>query len=503
VFFSSGHYGGDGLENYLVAQSIVKDGDLSIHDTEFGVKEMHYQKRGNIGSGGKIYSGHGLGMPILLVPLYFVGMVMSFFVRGVHPEYVTQLFVSFANPIICAGLSSVFFLLLSELKYSMKISFVTTVIFSFCTMNFVYSRSGFSEPAVTLCFLFAVFFVLRYLNTGVSRYILYCGLFSGYSVLIKKNYIIYIVCFALTILLYGFKEKDIRKTVINISLFAIPMVLYLMVILVFNYIRYDGILNTEHGSVSNMISKASTGGKYFKGFFYFFLSSGKGFFFFNIPLILFALGIKGFCKKYRVISFLVVSIIFMNFSFHIYIFDRGTLFSWGPRYIYLSIPLLALFLAHAICESKYLSGRLVMWVFAIMGFLVQLPSLFVNSSKWLYFLKERLNVDEYLINYVPDISPLKGTWYMFFSFLCNLIYGKSLVFGFDPDHRFITLAKASLSGYDSLDIWWFHILNLHRSLMPFVVILLLLILGVTFYTLSKIIYTLKMDDKKVNVYKTG
>ncbi len=496
AFFSSGHYGGDGLENYLVAKSIVSDGDLSIHDTEFGVKEMKYQKRGKIGRGGKIYSGQGLGMPILLVPFYFLGTVMSFFVKGVHPEYVTQLFVSFVNPIMCAGLSVVFILLLSELKYSMRISFISSLIFSFCTMSFAYSRCGFSEPAVTFCFLFAAYFILRYLNTGSLCYIFYSGLFSGYSMFIKKNYLIYIICFVLTFIVYGYKEKDIRKTVINLSIFAFPLVIYLLIIFGFNYVRYEGIFNTEYGSVSNMIAKASTEYKYFKGSFYFLFSSGKGFLFFNIPIILFLFSIKDFCSKNKVFSFLVLSIILLNFSFHIFHFDRGSLFSWGPRYLFLSIPFLAVFLAHAIYESRHLSGKIAIWVLAIMGFLVQLPSLFVNNSRWLFFLKEKLNIDEYMINYIPDISPIKGTWYMFLSFLYKLTSGKSLVFDFDPDHRLITPTKASLSGYDLLDIWWFHILKVHSSMMPFVLILLVFIIGMTFFTLSKIVYALKMNDKE-------
>jgi len=499
VFFSSGHYGGDGLENYLVAQSIVKDGDLSIHDAEFGVKEMKYQKRGKIGSGGKIYSTHGLGMPILLVPLYFLGSIMSFFVKGVHPEYVTQLFVSFANPIMCAGLSVVFILLLSELKYSMRISFISTLIFSFCTMSVVYSRSGFSEPAVTLCFLIAAFFTLRYLNTGLLRYILYSGFFSGYPILIKKTYLIYIICFVLPLLVYGYKEKNVRKMVVKLAIFAIPLVIYLLIILGFNYVRYEGIFNTEYGTVSDVIAKVSTPHKYFKAFFYFFFSSGKGFFFFNIPLILFLFGVKDFCRRNKVFSFLVLSIILLNFSFHIYLFDRGTLFSWGPRYLYLSIPFFAVFLAHAIHESKYFSGKLAIWVLAIMGFLVQLPSLFINNSRWLFFLKEKLNVDEYMINYVPDLSPIKGTWYMCLSCLYNVKSDKSLAFGFDPDHRFITPANAFLSGYDSLDIWWFHALKVHSSMMPFVLILLVFIIGMASFTFYKIVYTLKMNDEKVGI----
>jgi len=70
MIFSNGHYGGDGLENYLTAESIVLDGDTAIHDRPFGVDEMNYKTRGNKDEEGSYYSDYGIGMPVLLVPFF-------------------------------------------------------------------------------------------------------------------------------------------------------------------------------------------------------------------------------------------------------------------------------------------------------------------------------------------------------------------------------------------------------------------------------------------------
>ncbi|MGB3114258.1 MAG: hypothetical protein WBC00_06540, partial [Candidatus Omnitrophota bacterium] len=150
VLISSGRFGGDGLENYLTAESIVLDGDFSIHDREFGVKEMKYAERGRTGADGKIYSQYGLGAAILLVPFYFIGDLVSSFVPGIPHDYVTQFAVSLFNPVILAFVAVAMFKLLIKLGYTAKTSFVAVLIYSLCTMNVVYARSGFSEPVVAL-----------------------------------------------------------------------------------------------------------------------------------------------------------------------------------------------------------------------------------------------------------------------------------------------------------------------------------------------------------------
>lgn len=498
VFFSTGHYGGDGLENYLVAKSIVEDGDVTIYDTEFGVKEMRYEKRGEIGRNGKLYSTYGMGIPILLVPLYFFGFCTSFFLRSMHPNYLTQFFVSFSNPLICSIIAIALILLLSELKYSFKVCLITAVVFSFCTMNSVYARSGFSEPAVALCFLLAAFFILRYFNTRLLRYLYISGLCFGYAILIKKSYLIYIICFILTFFIYGYKERSIRKTLTALSAFAIPLSIYMLIILGFNYIRYGGIFITEYGTLSDMAAKGATSQKFFKGFIYFFFSSGKGYFFFNIPLILSLFGILTFCKKHRLFSFLISSIILLNFSFHVYLFDRGTLFSWGPRYLFPTIPFMSIFMADFIYESRRLFRRLTIFLLSAIGFFIQLPCLFINNSRWLFFLKEKVGVSEYMINYVPDLSPIKGVWYMFISLLHNLRFGESLSFIFNPDHRFIPKTEISLSGYDILDIWWFHIIKINPSLTPYVLLSILFLVCVFSYMFFKVMRILQKPKMVVS-----
>ena len=79
---ASGHYGGDGFWSYLTAESLLLDGDLIVGDRPFLVREMHNQFTGNgqegaVVSSDRLYSKYGLGLALLEIPFYGVGLLVS------------------------------------------------------------------------------------------------------------------------------------------------------------------------------------------------------------------------------------------------------------------------------------------------------------------------------------------------------------------------------------------------------------------------------------------
>ena len=491
VFFSSGHFGGDGIENYLTARSVVIEQDLSIYDDSFGVKEMRYdstKKNRVTGRGGKIYSSYAMGMPILLLPLFFLGHIVSLIVKGVPADYITQFFVSLTNPIIYACMALFIFMILQKLKYSKQIAFITALVSSFCTMNLIYARSGFSDPAVALFFLISGYFLLRYFQKGPLFSVLLSGAAFSYAVFIKKHFIIYILCYLLIFYIAYKRDKNILKAAKAVFAFLVPVGICILLILIFNYLRFGGALNTEFGTPSDMLSKGTTGARYIKASYYYLLSSGKGYLFFNIPLILALFGIRGFLKKQSLFGIFALSLIMLNLAFCVWIFQRGSLFSWGPRYLLLTVPFMSIFMAEFIAQAKEPFKRFTIILLSSLGFLVQFPCLFINNSKWLFFIKEQLQQKEYMINFIPDLSPIKGCWILFISMIKNLISGESMAYAYNPDPLLVKRIAASLSGYDIMDTWWFHTMKLYPVLMPytiFSIVLLFLLVSLSLLSIRR------------------
>ncbi|MFH1868842.1 MAG: glycosyltransferase family 39 protein [Candidatus Omnitrophota bacterium] len=484
ILFSNGHYGGDGLETYLTAESIVLDGDLFIHDRPFEVEQMRYRKRGFVLDEGKFYTRQGLGVVLLLVPFYLLGHTISGFFSSIPRGYITQFFVSLSNPFILALLGVFLFKLLRAFGFKPKTSLYAVIIYSFCTMNIIYARSGFAEPAVALCLTLAVLYLLRYKDSGSIAYLFISALFLGYTIFIKKNSLLYLPSFTLYLVYliktHGAREKKALYIIKSGFAFLIPFAFYALIILLQNYILYGSMASTEFGSVSDMLSKTESGGQAMKGVYYYLISSGKGYFIFNLVFIPALFGIAGVFRKRKDTAIFIISLLLFNFIFYVRIFVRGTLFSWGPRYLFPTLPLMAIFLAMFIAGSNTLKRKITIAFFAAAGFLIQLPALFVSFSKFIFFVKEKLHLDEYMINFMPELSPIRGSWFLLVSSMHNKLTGKALEFVFNPDTKFVQPIKESLAGFDTLDTWWANMLKVAPDMLCpvllFVVLLLFIII---------------------------
>ena len=141
--FSIGHYGGDGYQDYLTAESIVLDGNLSLYDRPDDPNEIDYIKPAGLkGKDGKIYSSVGtLGVPIILAVFYYVGHMLASLLPTVPHDYITMLFVSFSNPIICALNCMIIFLISQQLGFKPGTSVKLSLIYGLATMLPVYART--------------------------------------------------------------------------------------------------------------------------------------------------------------------------------------------------------------------------------------------------------------------------------------------------------------------------------------------------------------------------
>ena len=466
ILISSGRFGGDGLDNYLTAESLVLDGDCSIYDRPFGIEEMKYQVRGVAGSEGKRYAQYGVSVAIFLVPLYFIGHVISGFLGNIGHDYVTQLVVSFFNPLVLAGIAVLLFNLLVKLGYSFKISFLTTLIYSLCTMNVVYARSGFTEPFVALLLLIGAIYMLEYCKKRAALSLFITALAVGYTMYIKKNSFILFPAFSLYVLFLIFvdKEKAFKDKIVHLIIFTVPFIFAGTAILIQNKVFFGGILSTEHGTVNDLLSKVRTDGYPGKGLYYYLISSGKGYLIYNIALFLGLFAVKNFINRHKAYAIFILVLILSNLLFYSFIFVRGSLFSWGPRYLFPTLPFFAILLAEFMITIKNLKTKVLIGCFAALGFLIQLPNFFISFSNYIFFVKNKLGLEEFLINFMPELSPIKGTWMLFLSLLNRVNSGNSFNFSYNPDLWFFKTKSFSLVGYDSMDIIWINIVKVSPTL---------------------------------------
>lgn len=488
---SIGHFGGDGYEDYLTAESIVLDGNIYLYDNPEDTDELQYDlSAGTKTKDGKISKSRGgLGVPLLLAPFYATGHALSAFFKNIPHDYVTMMLVSFANPVFLALSCLLIFVIAQQMNFSRSISVILSFIYGLSTMTPVYVRTGFSEPAMILLLLLAISVLFKYKVTRRVRYLPVAAFLIVYMVFTATSSVIFVPCLLLYLIwIICASEKKIADKTKNLALFVSILAIGAIGIGFYNYIIYGSPLAIGAVNVVATGKKMVAPSHILKGLYYYLLSPGKSLLIFNLPIILGFVALARTPREGRKEVTLFILIFIINLLFFVRSFRRGSLFSWGPRYLMPSVPLLVLLIGYYIETFKSLTAKIAVWGLSIAGFLIVLPCMFINQSKFYFFVTEKLGLDEYLINFIPDLSPIKGAWYMFASRIHQGFGGTGFTFVFEPDYRLVEPITSSMDQYNYIDIWFVKIAELSPSFSPFiyvVFIFLALMAGVSAYKLCR------------------
>ena len=484
LLVASGHYGGDAVNNYLTTQSMIINKSIEIDTKGFNISEVKLDKEAVVrGVGGAAYSSQGIGMPLLQVPLYLIGLIISKVVSTLPSGYITFFLVSFTNSFISAVNAVLLFMIMLKLDFNRKHAVYLSVAYSFCTWAIVYSKTGFSEPAQVTFMLLALLALFSYFKKrGNSKALLVlAGVSLGFMGLIKSYSIILCPIFALY---FWSKSEKGRKADILIP--AISYAAVFSVELLLNHVRFGGILKSGYGDT--LAVGFGYGKHFFKGLYYYWFSSGKGFFFYNAFLALAFISWRTFYTKNRKEFWLVLFIILAYVLYFAHFFKRGSIFSWGPRYLFPITPLFLLFM-EGLFKRKTLVYILAL--LSLLTFAVQIPAVVMNYSKYIYFVKERLGLEEYMINFIPDLSPIKGCWHLLVSSIGNRFFGSEHLFLYSPDPVFIKPVSSVMSGYGILDLWYVNLAAFNKQYIWLGLTGALTTLASVFFSLSMLIRKLK------------
>jgi hypothetical protein len=94
--------------------------------------------------------------------------------------------------------------------------------------------------------------------------------------------------------------------------------------------------------------------------------------------------------------------------------------------------------------------------------------MFINQSKFYNFAVEKLGVPEYIMNFVPDLSPVKGAWCLFMSRVGGMA-GARFDFIYNPDYKLIQPITADMSAYNYFDMWPLKVLSVKPEFSAMVI----------------------------------
>ena len=348
---------------------------------------------------GPQYSKYGLGMSVLAMPFYLFGKLLSFLL-GIEVSLSTQFAVSMINAIFTAlSCLMVFRIATERFEFTLRTGLFLALGFGLSTIAWYYSEDFMSEPATTFFLLSAVYWVTG--KDRATRDLLWAGTFLALAVFCRLAVLVVIPGFILYQWMVWAEsaEKDIKQLVMDLLRPAIPVVAVLMLIMIYNYLRFGGPLETGYEKIS---------GRFLLGFFGILFSPGKSLFLFN-PLTLFGcLAFMFFLREQRktalLFGWLVVSHLVLFSFWHSW---QGGM-SWGPRLMLVVLPYLILPIGFLLREHKQ-AVKIPVLLALVVGILIQLPSVTVNVARYYYEMSRdfgSLGHDQILFS--PQYSQLLG-----------------------------------------------------------------------------------------------
>jgi hypothetical protein len=360
---SGGHFDyWDGVEAYLVTESMVIKHSAMLYPDVPGVEKLHY----DIHLGIPMYKALGSGKPYNPnAPLEPVYIVRSLLLSAIAvPFYYAAAIVSvspitligvFVNSLIISLACVVLFCFSLEIYASKNIAFILSLIYGVCSFVWPYNTTFWSMPLQALCIVASAYFIYLSLHRHSSFICHYTrlnndkndrnkgiyfaglgGLFLGLSVFALPNSIVLIPGF----IIYSiFSMKRNRKS-LTAFLIILAVVLFFMGLL--NYMRFGSFTNFGYGYLESLAAHMYD----WSGLVGLLVSPGAGLIFYFPIAILLPLAFKYMYTKNKGIFFLSA---YLFIAAWLYIGTTGyqepfgwSGQGWGPRYFISILPLITL-----------------------------------------------------------------------------------------------------------------------------------------------------------------
>ncbi len=460
----------DGLAMFATAESLVRRGALDIEQ----IRWMGLQQ-GTYGLDGLLYSRKGIGVPIGLLPLTWLGLVVPWF-GTVSASLLFNAIVTAATAVLLLGY-------LQQLGFSQRIGLIVALTYGLTTLAWPYAKSLFSDPFSGLLLLAAAFMLLKFRHGITSRgaeeqgskgaktispapllpcppaswrslvkslrYPFLAGLFLGWNVATRYAETLFLPVYGLLLLTYlftihysQFTIHNLKKFIIHlhakrpsfiiqsIIAFSAPILLISLGLITFNLSRYGDPFNTGY------LPNETFSGVLWEGIVGQLISPGRGLLLYCPIFIVSLWGVVLFFRRFQAEAMLALSVIIIHLLLYGKWFMWHGGYAWGPRFMIPTLPFWAMFLA-PIVERVFPVGN---WKLGIEDWKPKILRITFLALAILSLISQLLSV---MIDFAPFQNSLLDTGLPLFA---------RQTF-FNPQYSAIVGAWAFIS-LDTLDLAW-------------------------------------------------
>lgn len=377
------------------------------------------------GRNGKIYSINPIGVSVVHMPGAAFAAV-SHIVAPKQDPLLRPIFTHLGPSLLGALTCVLFFGLLVDLGRTRRTASLATAILAVSTTLWVYARMPYSEVMQLTCFLGLFRQTLRVANASTRKNAIWLGVWAGCLFNAKYVFALAIVG-ALALLVWV-----LRKRARVLAWSAIAGAPFLVIALVYNYLRWGSMTETGYGPYLS----AFFGGSLFDGAWGMLASPNKSALLYSPPLLLALLGWPAAIRQHRTLGLALCAIVLPTFLVYCTYRSWSGDYAWGPRFFVWCVPVLLIGMAWFIDRMTRWRKVFVGGVVAI-GIVVQLLG---SALYWDHFIRIAIDAknqwlgnpnrkgsyipergrghcdscfeDTYEICWTPAFQPIKGHWWL-------------------------------------------------------------------------------------------
>lgn len=342
----------DGLAMFSTAENLVRRGALDIEQ----IRWMDLQQ-GTFGLDGLLYSRKGIGVPLGLLSLTWLGLLVPWW----GTVGVSLLFNAIVTALTAVMLSAY----LQELGFTRRTGLIVALTFGLTTLAWPYAKSLFSDPFSGLLLLAAAYTLLKFskyflcsapppLRSPALFYPALAGLFLGWNVATRYAEALFVPVFGLLLLYYLFRASRLGvmppsgmphasrltlRVFLPILAFSVPILVIGLALIAFNVSRYGDPFNTGY------LPNETFSGILWQGLVGQLLSPGRGLWLYCPIFLLSLVGFLPFWRRHRPEAVAALTVILI----HLFLYGQWFMwhggYAWGPRFMVPTLPFWAIFLA--------------------------------------------------------------------------------------------------------------------------------------------------------------